>query len=104
MMFPILKKKEEQEEAKPFFVDYVITANGWRASGGIKCNHADDKNFWSLLEMVVKDIIEGDHDTTLNESYADGFSRYRRPVKRADFTLRWEEMDYQSLQGKVKTE
>ena len=92
-MFPILDKIKEQEEAKPFFVDYVITANGWRASGGIKCTHPEDKKFWSMLQMVVKSIIEGGHDAVLNESYSSGFARYLRPVKRDEKTFRWVEMD-----------
>ena len=95
-MFPILKKIDEREQTKPFVVEYTITANGWRASGGIKCNHEEDKSFWGMLEMVVKDIIAGNHEGILNESYTSGFSRYRRPVKRDPFTLRWVEMDYQS--------
>ncbi len=98
-MFPILKKIDEQEQTKTFTVEYTITANGWRASGGIKYDPKKEKGFWSLLEMVVKDIMGGDHAGILNESYTDGFSRYRRPVKRDDFTLRWEEIDYQSLKG-----
>ncbi len=101
MMFPILKKVEKREQANPFVVEYTITANGWRASGGIKCNHEEDKRFWSLLEMVVMDIMKGEHEGILNESYTDGFSHYRRPVKRDDFTWRWEEIDYQGLSEKV---
>ena len=100
-MFPTLEKIEEQEKAKSFVVDYTITANGWRASGGIKYDPKKEKGFWSLLEMVVKDIMVGEHEGILNESYTDGFSRYRRPVKQNDFTLRWEEIDYQSSKPKV---
>ena len=107
MMFPILRKKQEQEEAKPFVVDYVITANGWRSSGGIKCNHEDDKKFWQLLEMVVSDILKGDRgpmNSVLNESYTDGFSRYRRSVERNKTTWRWEEIDYHSSEQPTKEE
>jgi len=86
-MFPI----QEKQEVEPFFVDYVITANGWRASGGIKCHGVDDKHFWSMLQMVVKDILEGNQKYVVNESYTDGFARYKRPVKRDEFTLRWVE-------------
>ena len=99
-MFPILKKIKEKEQAVPFVVEYTITANGWRASGGIKYEAQKEKEFWGLLEMVVTDIMKGDHVGILNESYMDGFSRYRRPVKRDDFTLRWEELDYQSSEQK----
>jgi len=95
MSFPIQEEMRELEESRPVFVDYVITANGWRASGSIKCKNGRDKSFWSLLEMVVKNIIQGDQEGILNESYADGFSRYLRPVKSDDFTYRWVEMDYQ---------
>ena len=95
-MFPTLKKIKERKQAEPFIVDYTITANGWRASGGIKYDPQKEEQFWSMLEMVVKDILEGDHDNVLNESYMDGFSRYRRPVKKDDFTSRWVELDYQS--------
>ena len=100
-MFPVLKKIEEKEQVKTFVVEYTITANGWRSSGGIKCNHEEDKSFWALLEMVVTDIMKGGHEGILNESYTDGFSRYRRPVKRDPFTLRWVEMDYQSSKPKA---
>ena len=96
-MFPILKKIDEREQTKTFVVEYTITANGWRASGGIKYSPKRERGFWSTLEMVVKNILEWEHDTVLNESYTDGFSRYLRPVKRNDFTLRWEELDSQSL-------
>ena len=100
-MFPILKEIDRAEKEEPLFVDYVITSKGWRASGTIKCRGERDKRFWGNLEMVVSNILRGEHDTTLNESYTDGFSRYLRPVKQNDFTKRWEEMDYQSLQGRV---
>jgi len=95
-VFPVLKKIEETEQVEPFIVEYSITANGWRATGGIKYDPKKEKAFWGMLEMVVKSIIDGGHDTVLNESYTDGFSRYLRPVKRNDFTWRWEELDYQS--------
>ena len=101
MSFPIQEEIKELEEANPVFVDYVITANGWRASGCIKCRNERDKQFWSLLEMVVNNIIRGKQEGVLNESYTDGFSRYLRPVKRDDFTLRWVEMNYQSSNQKV---
>ena len=55
-----------------------------------------------MLEMVVKSIIDGGCDTVLNESYTGGFSRYLRPVKRDDFTWRWEELDYQSSTSTAK--
>ena len=100
-MFPTLKKIEEREQAKPCIVDYTITANGWRASGGIKYDPQEEKTFWGMLEMVVKDIVEGNHNTVLNESYMDGFSRYRRPVKKDDFTLRWVELDNQGSEGET---
>jgi len=95
VMFPVLKKIEEREQAKPFIVDYSITSNGWRASGGIKYNPQKEKEFWGILEMVVKDILDSPIGM-LNESYTDGFSRYLRPVKLDDFTQRWVEIDYQS--------
>jgi len=91
-MFPVQEKIKEQEE--PFFVDYVITAKGWRASGGIKCRHPEDKQFWRMLQIVVMDIIKGHEGSMLNECYKDGFARYVRPVKKDDFTLRWVELDH----------
>jgi len=100
-MFPIQKEIEDKEQAKPFFVDYIITANGTRSSGSIKYEPRKEKRFWSLLQMVVKDILEGRDKTYLNESYKDGFSRFRRAVKRDNFTLRWVEMDSQSSASKV---
>ena len=101
-MFPIQDKIKEQEEAEPFFVDYVITAKGWRASGGIKCKHPEDKHFWSMLQMVVKDIIEGHTGSVLNESYTSGFARYVRPVVMNKETWRWEELDYDSSEDILK--
>lgn len=101
-MFPILKKIEEKEQSSPFFVEYSITANGWRASGGIKHDPKKEKTFWVMLEMVVKNIIAGKQEGILNESYTDGFSRYLRPVKRNELTWRWEELDYHSSASKVK--
>jgi len=102
MSFPIQKEIQELEETKPFSVDYVITANGWRASGSIKCKNKNDRQFWGLLETVVMSIMEGGHTGILNESYTDGFSRYLRPVKRDNFTLRWAEMDYQSSEQSTR--
>ena len=107
-MFPIQEKIKEQEESDPFYVDYVISAKGWRASGGIKCSHPEDKHFWGMLQMAVKSIINGNNMGILNESYTDGFSRYIRPVKQNEFTLRWEEIDYlsseQSKMGEPQNE
>ena len=93
-MFPILKKIDEQEQTEPFIVEYSITTKGWRATGSIKCKQEEDKQFWEMLEMVVKNILAGKQNTVLNESYTGGFSRYLRPVKRDDFTLRWVELDH----------
>jgi len=103
-MFPVQEKIKEQEESEPFFVDYVITAKGWRASGGIKCRHSEDKKFWSRLQLVVTGIIEGNNQGILNESYTDGFARYLRPVKRDDFTSRWVEGDYDSSNTPITKE
>ena len=76
------------------YVDYVITAKGWRASGGIKCKNPEDKHFWSMLQMVVNDIIKGKRKDFLNESYTSGFARYVRPVEMNKNTWRWEEINY----------
>ena len=95
-MFPIQEKIKELEDSEPFFVDYVITAKGWRASGGIKCQNPEDQHFWSMLQMVVHDIVEGKRKDFLNESYTSGFARYVRPVVMNKNTWRWEEGDYNS--------
>ena len=103
-MFPVQKEIEDKEKAKPFFVDYIITANGTRSSGSIKYEPRKEKTFWSLLQMVVKDIIKGKNQGYLNESYTDGFSRFRRQVKWDKKTWRWKELDYQSSEQSLKEE
>jgi len=95
-MFPIQEETEEREQTEPFNIEYVITAKGLRSSGSIKYDPKKEMGFWGLLQMVITDIIEGKDHSYLNESYTDGFSRFRRQVKRDTKTWRWEELDYHS--------
>ena len=82
--FPILKEAEEKAKQEPYLLEYSITAKGWKATGAIKYDPANERSFWSLLQMTVQSVMDvpnkGEPYTVTNESYTDGYSRYLAPV------------------------